>query len=229
MRVTGALINAIAILLGGGLGVLLMGRISEKFAKSALKAIGLCICIIGIKGALEGDIMLVVVSMAIGTFLGEWIGIEDGLNRVGEWAQNKLSKDGQKSSFSEGFVTASLLFCIGAMAVIGSIDSGLRDDQTIIFTKSVLDGVISLLLASTLGFGVLFSAISVFLYQGSIEIFAGFLQNVFTDSLITQISAMGGVMIFGIGVNLVVDAKIKIGNLLPALLVAVGYYFLILS
>ena len=227
IRITGAIINAIAILVGSGAGLLLMGRISDKFAKSMIRAIGLCICVIGISGALGGDIMLLVVSMALGAFGGEVLGIEDGLNRLGQWAQRKFSKK-EGSSFAEGFVTATLLFCVGAMAVVGSIDSGLRDDQGVIFTKSVLDGVTSIILASTLGFGVAFSAIAVLLYQGSIEFFAGFLQNVFTDTLIVQISAIGGVMIFGIGVNMVLDAKIKIANLLPALPVAVGYYFLLL-
>ena len=205
-----------------------MGRISDKFAKGMIRAIGLCVCIIGISGALGGDIMLMVVSMALGTFVGEMIRIDDGLNRVGQWAQRKLSR-GEGSSFSEGFVTASLLFCVGAMAVVGSIDSGLRGDQSVIFTKSVLDGVAALILASTLGFGVLFSAVAVLLYQGSIEFFAGFFQDVFTESLVTQISAVGGVMILAIGANMVLDAKIKVANLLPGLLVAVGYYFLFLN
>lgn len=192
-----------------------------------IRAIGLCICVIGISGALGGDVMLLVVSMALGAFLGEALGMEDGLSRLGQWAQSKLGKK-EDSSFAEGFVTATLLFCVGAMAVVGSIDSGLRDDQSVIFTKSVLDGMTSIILASTLGFGVAFSAVVVLLYQGSIEFFAGFLQNVFTDSLVTQIAAIGGVMIFGIGINVVLDAKIKIANLLPALPIAVGYYFLLL-
>ena len=205
-----------------------MGRFSDKFTKGILRAVGLCICIIGISGALAGDIMLLVVSLAAGAFLGEFLQIDEGLNAVGQWAQKKLSKNGATSSFSEGFVTATLLFCVGAMAVVGSIDSGLRDDQSIIFTKSVLDGVISVMLASTLGVGVLFSAIPILLYQGSIELFAGFLQHLLTDSLVVQISAAGGVMIFGIGANMVFDTKIKVANLLPAFLVAVGYYFLFL-
>lgn len=228
MRITGAIINAIAILLGGGVGLLLMGRISDKLAKSMIRALGLCVAIIGINGALGGDIMLLVVSMAGGSFLGELLRIDDGLNGAGQWAQNKLSKPGSGSTFSEGFVTATLLYCVGAMAVVGSIDSGLRDDQSIILTKSMIDGVSAVILASTLGIGVLFSAVPVFLYQGGIELFAGVMQNVFTETLITQISAVGGVMIFGIGANMVLDAKIKVANLLPGFLIAVAYYYLIL-
>ena len=228
IRITGAVINAVAILLGGGLGLLLMGRLSDKLAKRMIRAIGLCVAVIGIKGALGGDLMLLVVSMAGGAFIGELLCIDDGLNNVGQWAQKKLSKPGERSTFSEGFVTATLLFCVGAMAVVGSIDSGLRDDQSVVITKSIIDGVSAIILASTLGVGVLFSAVAVLLYQGSLEFFAGFLQNVFTDTLVIQISAIGGVMILGIGLNMVLDAKIKVANLLPALLVAVGYYVLIL-
>ena len=226
---TGALINAAAILFGGGLGLLLRGKISEKFAQSIIRAIGLCIAIIGIQGALAGDVMLLVISMALGAIIGELCKIDEALKRLGDWTQKKFSRGEAHSTFSEGFVTATLLFCVGAMAVVGSIDSGLRGDHSIVFTKSVLDALTSIILASTLGLGVLFSAVAVFIYQGSIEFFAGFLQNVFTDPLITQISAVGGVMIFAIGLNMVLDAKIKVANLLPGLLVAAAYYFLILA
>jgi len=228
IRITGAVINAFAILIGSGIGLLLMGRISDRFAKNIHRALGLCVCIIGISGALGGDVMLLVVAMALGTLFGELLRIDDGLNRLGKWAQTKLSREGEQSTFAEGFVTATLLFCVGAMAVVGSIDSGLRDDQNVILTKSMIDGAASIILASTLGFGVLFSAFMVLLYQGGIEFFAGFLQNVFTDGLIMQIAAIGGVMIFGIGLNMTLDTKIKVANFLPGFLVAVGYYFLIL-
>ena len=169
--------------------------------------------------------MLLIVSMALGTLIGELLRIEDHLNRFGAWLQSKMSK-GETSSFSEGFVTATLLFCVGAMAVVGSIDSGLRNDQSVIVTKSILDAVSSMILASSLGLGVLFSAFAVLLYQGSLELFAGFLQNVFTPTLIMQISGVGGVMILGIGLNMVMDAKLRVANFLPGLLVAAGYYVL---
>lgn len=206
---------------------MLKGRLTDRFSGSILRAIGLCICIIGISGALRGDVMLLIVSMSLGTFLGELLRIEDGLNRAGAWLQGKLSK-GEKSSFSEGFITSTLLFCVGAMAVVGSIDSGLRDDQSIIITKSIIDAVSATILASSLGIGVLFSAFAVFLYQGSLELFAGLLQNVFTPALVTQISAVGGVMILGIGVNMVLDAKLRVANFLPGFLIAGGYYYLFL-
>jgi uncharacterized membrane protein YqgA involved in biofilm formation len=225
---TGAIINAAAILIGGGAGLLLKGKMNEKISQSVMRAIGLCVCIIGISGALEGDIMLVVVSIALGVFAGELLRIDDHLNNLGLWAQKKLTKNEKDSSFAQGFVSATILFCVGAMAIVGSLDSGLRDDQSIIITKSLLDAVASVALASTFGVGVLFSAAAVFLYQGSIEIFAGAMQEFATDELITQISAVGGIMILGIGANMALDAKIKVANLLPGFIFAVGYYCLFL-
>jgi len=225
---TGATINALAILAGGGIGLLLRGRLTDKLSTGIIRAIGLCIIVIGISGALGGDIMLMVVSLALGTLVGELLGMEDGLNNLGLWLQKKMSADDKNTSFAEGFVTATLLFCVGAMAIVGSIDSGLRGDHSVVITKSILDAVAALLLASTFGAGVLFSAVAVFLYQGSIELFAGNLQGVLTPALTTQISAVGGVMILAIGLNMTLNAKIKTANLLPGFLFAVGYYILFL-
>lgn len=228
--IAGALINAVAILTGGSAGLLLKGRWSQQFAQSIMKALGLCVCIIGISGALGGDVMLMVVALALGVLLGEIANIDGGLNRLGRWVQNHLAKGKQdgENTFAQGFVAATLLFCVGAMAVVGSIDSGLRGDQSIIISKSIIDAAAAMALASTFGAGVLFSAFAVLIYQGSIEFFAGHLQDVLTPELIGQISAVGGVMILGIGVNMALDAKIKVANLLPGFLVAVAYYILFL-
>jgi len=227
--ITGALINTASVLSGGVIGLLLKGRIPGKLAENVIRAIGLCVCVIGIAGAVKGDFMLLVVSLALGAFIGELLHIEDGLNGFGRWMQEKLNRKAENSAFSEGFVAATLLFCVGAMAVVGSIESGLGSNRSIIFTKSILDGITAMVLASTLGLGVLFSAAAVLVYQGVIEIFAGYLQNVLTDDLITQISAAGGVMILGIGLNMLLNAKIRVANLLPGLLVAVGYYYLFIA
>ena len=224
--IIGTLINAAAVLLGGGIGLLVKGRIPAKFANNIIRAIALCVCIIGIEKAVKGDLMLLVVSLALGAFIGELFHIEDGLNNLGQWLQKKLSRQEGNSTFSEGFITATLLFCVGAMAVVGSIESGLGNDRNTIITKSIMDGITSTILASSLGLGVLFSAAAILVYQGSIEFFAGYLQNVLTDALITQISATGGVMIFGIGLNMILNAKIRVANLLPSLLVAAGHYYL---
>jgi len=226
--ITGALINAAAIVAGGAVGLLLKGKITDKFSQSIIRILGLCACIIGIRGAVNGDIMLLVVSLAVGVFVGESMRIDDALNNFGQWAQERISRD-KKSSFAEGFVTTTLIYCVGAMAIVGSIESGLMGDQSIIFTKSVLDGVSAVIFASSLGVGVLFSAAVVLVYQGSIEFFAGYLQNVFTPGLITQISAVGGVMILAIGLNLAINAKFKVANLLPGFVFAGLYYYFILG
>jgi len=228
MRITGALINAAAILLGGGLGLLFRGRISPRISENIIRALGLVVCMIGISGALEGDIMLMAASLALGALTGELLDIDGALNNVGSWMQKRLGRSDKNSTFTEGFVAATLLYCVGAMAIVGSINSGLLNDQSVIITKSILDGVSAVFFASSLGVGVLFSAGPILLYQGSIELFAGFLQNALTSDLVTQISAVGGVMILGIGFNLTLGAKIRVANLLPGFLFAIGYYYFIL-
>lgn len=222
MRAT--LVNAIAVLFGGGIGLLLQHKISQGLSQNLIRAIGLCVCIIGVSGALNGDFMLLVVSLAIGALIGELLKIEDCLSNFGLWLQKKLPHSKNRHTFSQGFVTASLLFCVGAMSIVGSIESGLNHNYQIIFTKSVLDGISAMILASTFGFGVLFSAMVILIYQGSMELCAGFMQTIVTDALTTQISAVGSVMILGIGFNMAAGAKIKTANLLPSLLVAIGYY-----
>ena len=226
ISIVATLINVAAVLVGGGIGLLFKGRIPEIIAENIIRAIALCVCVIGISGAFKGDPMLLVVSLALGSFVGELLGIDENLNRLGQWLQNKLNHQDESSAFAEGFVAATLLFCVGAMAIVGSIDSGLRNDRSIILTKSILDGVSSMILASTFGIGVLFSATVILVYQGGIEFFAGYLQNVLTEGLVMQISAVGGVMILGIGHNMALNAKIKVANLLPGFLFAAGYYSL---
>ena len=226
--ITGALINCGAILAGGGVGLLLRGRWSSTFAQGIMRALGLCVCIIGISGALGGDIMLMIIALALGTFMGELVGIDASLNKLGLWVQARMARKdaAADNTFAQGFVAATLLFCVGAMAVVGSIDSGLRGDHSIIISKSIIDGVASIALASTLGAGVLLSAFMVLIYQGTIEFFAGHLQDVFTPTLVAQISAVGGVMILGIGANMALnlEPKIKVANLLPAFVFAAAYY-----
>jgi len=173
--------------------------------------------------------MLLVVSLMLGALAGEFIDIDAKLNALGVFLQKKLTREDSGSTFAEGFVTATLLFCVGAMAVVGSIESGLQNDHSIIITKSIIDATAAMVFASYLGFGVLFSAFTVFIYQGIIEFFASFLQGVLTAGLVAQISAVGGLMIMALGFNMTLGAKIKVANLLPGLVVAVGYYFLVLG
>ena len=229
IRVTGAAINAAIIIIGGVIGLLFRGRISEKISATVTRAIGLCVCVIGVSGALAGDIMLLVVSLMLGSVTGELINIDGRLNDLGTTLQKKISRGGRDSRFAEGFVTTTLLFCVGAMAVVGSIESGLSNDQSVIVTKSILDGTTAMVFASSLGAGVLFSAVSVFVYQGAIEFFAGVLASSLTEGLVAQISAAGSVMILGIGLGMAANVKIRIANLLPGLLFAAGYYFVFMG
>ena len=234
IRITASLINAAAVLAGGGVGLLLKGKIPRALSESIIRAIGLCVCVIGLFSALKGDFMLLIASLALGALTGELINIDGRLNNLGLFLQKKLSSKDKNSMFAEGFVTATLLFCVGAMSVVGSINSGLNNDKSVILSKSALDCVSAMVFASTLGAGVLLSAAVIIVYQGSIEFFAGYLHNVLTDALITQISAAGGIMILGIGLNMVISdpvikTKIKVANLLPGLLFAAGYYYLFLN
>jgi len=209
--------------------LLLKGKISKNILDNVIRAIGLCVCVIGISGALKGDFMLLVVSLAAGTFTGELLNIDGLLNRLGQWLQKKFNRE-NNNTFAGGFVAATLLFCVGAMSIIGSIDGGLRNDYSVIFTKSILDAVSAMIFASLFGYSVLFSAAVVLVYQGSIEFFASHLQSILTDALVTQITAAGSIMILAIGVNMVLKKSgIKVANMLPGLFVAVGYYFLFLS
>ena len=228
IRVTGAAINAAAIILGGALGLAFKGRVSTKATETITRAVGLCVCVIGVSGALNGDVMLLVVSLLLGSVAGELLDIDGRLNSLGDKLQKKIGK-GEGSSFAEGFVTMTLLFCVGAMAVVGSIESGLSNDQSVIVTKSILDGTTAMVFASSLGAGVLFSAVSVFVYQGAIEFFAGVLASSLTEGLVAQISAAGSVMILGIGLGMAANVKIRIANLLPGLLFAAGYYFVFMG
>ena len=227
--VIGALINAAAVIAGGSAGLAVRGRLNEKFSDGVMRALGLCIIVVGLYNGLSGDMLLLVISLAVGTLIGEMIRIDDHLNNFGKWVQEKLKKPGENSTFAQGFVTASLLFCVGALAIVGSIESGLRNDQSIIITKSIIDGTAAVFLASALGAGVLFSAFVVLIYQGIIELFAAGLQDVLTYGMIIQISAVGGVMILGLGVNMSLEGKIKVANLLPSFVVAVLYYSFIIA
>ena len=234
ISIVATLINAAAVVVGGSVGLLFRGRIPKNIGENITKAIGLCVCVIGISGVIKGDggftvdPILLVVSLALGAIVGELLRIEDGLNNLGQWIQKKLSRNDGNSTFAEGFVAATLLFCVGALAIVGSIESGLNGDRSIILTKSILDGISSMVLASSFGLGVLFSAAVILVYQGSIEFFAGSLKSVLTGSLVTQISAVGSVMILGIGLNMTLNAKIKVANLLPGLVVAVVYYYVLI-
>lgn len=224
----GTIVNAVAIILGGGLGLLLKGGIKERYSTIITQAQGIAIVFVGISAAItnmqqEGaNSILFVISLTLGACLGEWINIEHKLEQLGEYIEGKMS--GNTSNVAVGFVTTSLLYCVGTMAILGSIESGINGNHSILYAKSILDGVLSIVLASSLGVGVLFSAASVFVYQGSITMCAIWLQPFITDDMMREIGIVGGILITIIGLNLLDVTKIKVGNMLPAVIVPVIYY-----
>lgn len=225
----GVIVNTATVILGSLLGLLLKKGIPEKVSKATMIAIGLCTLYIGIDGALEGsNAIILIVSMVLGTIIGTLIDLDDKINKLGALVEKKMRKTSGTTSVAEGFVTASLLFCVGAMTIVGSLNAGLSGDNTLLFTKSILDLISSCMLASTLGIGVLFAAAFVFVFQGALVLCAGLLQNVLSDTaMIAEITCAGSVMIIGLGLNLLGISKFKIANFLPAIIFVPIVYYLV--
>lgn len=218
----GTITNSLTIVIGCLIGLVAKNRITEKIGKTIMNGLALCVLYIGIDGAIKGtDTLLTIVSVAIGAFIGELIDFDKKLKDLGDFIESKVNKKENEVSISEGFVTASLLFCVGAMAVVGSLESGLQGNNTTLFAKSVLDGVSSIIFASTLGIGVMLSAITVLIYQGIITLGAGTLVGVLNATVIANISAVGSILIIGLGLNVLGVTKIKVANLLPAVFIPI--------
>lgn len=227
MFLLGTLVNAGLIIVGTLIGKLLH-RIPESMKTTVMYAIGLSVIVLGLQMGLKSEnFLIVIISLVVGAVLGELMQLEEKLNQLGLWLEKKLGSIGHgsngKGSIAEGFVTATLIFVIGAMAIIGALDSGIRGDHDVLYTKGLIDGFTSIILTTTLGIGVIFSAIPVLLYQGLIALFATqintFIPQVLMDQFIVEMTATGGVMIFAIGLNLTGLVKIKVANLLPAIVV----------
>lgn len=224
----GTIVNTAAVLVGSFLGIFIKGGIKERYRTIVMEALSLCVLFVGASSALSNmfkenaNPILFIVSMAIGSLIGELLGIEKLLDKLGGLLQDKIG--GSESNIAQGFVTASLTFCVGSMAILGSFESGIQGVHTTLFTKSMLDGVAAVIFASSLGVGVVFSAVSVFVYQGVLTVFASFLQPYLTADMIREISIVGGIMIFGLGLNMLGIKKIRTGNMLPALIVPVIFY-----
>ena len=221
----GTFVNTAAIIAGCLVGLVFKGRISEKYNKTIIQALSLGVIFIGLKSAFKcNDFILIIISLAIGSLIGEICKIEYRLEKAGGWLETKFSK--KDGSFATGFVTSTLLFCIGAMAIVGSLESGLTGDHTTLFAKSTLDGIGAIIFSSTMGIGVLFSAVSVFLYQGTITLAAVYIKPFLVPEVIAQMSSVGGLLIVGIGINMLGlgKNKIKVGNMLPAVFIPLVYY-----
>lgn len=222
---TGTLINIATVIIGGTLGCLLGSRLPERVRQTVVTGLGLFTLGYGISMFIKTqNAIVVVLSLLIGIVLGEWWNIEKGLNNLGTWLEVKVLNSTDESSqkrFIKGFLTASLLFCVGPMAILGSVQDGLTGDYQLLVVKSILDGFASLAFAASMGVGVLFSIIPVFLYQGGITLLAVQAQSFFTEAMITEMSAVGGVILLAIGIGGLLELRpIRTANFLPALVLA---------
>ena len=217
----GTIVNAAAIILCGALGLFLGHAMPEKMKSTLIQGLGFAVLLIGGSMALQtNNAFVVIISLVIGGVIGGLIDIEQKFKNFGAWMEFKFAQ-GEGGHFTKAFVSASLLYCVGAMAIMGSIESGVKGDHSILMVKSLLDGMTSIVFASSMGIGVLASAVSVFLYQGAITLTAGLLQDVLTQSIITEMSATGGLLIVGIGLNILEIKEIKVGDLLPGIFITI--------
>ncbi|MGQ9628810.1 MAG: DUF554 domain-containing protein [bacterium] len=215
----GTIVNTAAVLIGGIAGVLVGRRFSERMQKIAMQGLGLCTIIIGVGMGIKMENALVVISsMVIGGLMGEWLQIEERLERLGSWLKERTKS--REGTFVDGFVGASLVYCVGPLTILGSIADGLNRNPDLLFTKAMLDGVYSIAFAASVGIGVAFSSITVLTFQGGLVIASLFLGNFLDPSMVAEMTATGGLLIIGIGINILGIKKIKVGNLLPAIFVA---------
>ncbi len=214
----GTLVNTAAVVLGGAIGLLLKKGLPKRLSDAAFKALGLCTLFIGISGSLKGqNTLILILSMVAGTLIGEGLDLDKRIGALGSWVEGKFQRKGGDSSIAEGFVTASLLFCVGAMAIVGALQSGLLGNHEMLFTKSLLDFVAAILFASSLGVGVICSAAFVLVYQGSIALLAAWVAPLLSDTVVAEMTCVGSVIIIGLGLNMIGVAKFKVMNFVPAI------------
>ncbi|MCI8648722.1 MAG: DUF554 domain-containing protein [Anaerotruncus sp.] len=227
----GTIVNGLAVALGGLVGVLIRRGVPKRLEEASMKMLGLSVFVIGLNGVIasmftivDGKLssdgsLLLIASLVLGCILGELGDIDSRLTAGGKWIEQRFGKEG----FAKGFINGSLIYCIGAMAIVGALNDGLTGDSSILFIKSMLDGICSVILGSTLGFGVIFSAIPVMLYQGSITLFAGVLSPLISQALLNNLCMVGYAIVTCIGINFLGFTSIKTANLLPALLIPIVY------
>lgn len=225
----GTIVNALGIIIASIIGSRVKGGIKKRYSDIIMEAIPLAVLFIGISGAVGSMLkstepLLFIISLLLGGIIGEFFNIENKLDKFSLWLQGFSKDKGEDSNFSKGFVSATLIFCVGSMAIIGAINSGLKGDYTILYAKSILDTITSFILSSTFGIGVMFSGVLVFIYQGFITVFASFFESYITEQILNEISVVGGILIFTLGINMLGIRKIKTINLLPSLFIPVIYY-----
>lgn len=230
MFALGTIINTLTVIAGGMIGMTLKNGLKQRFQETIMQGLGLAVLFVGVAGAMTGMLEItdgqlnstgsyvLVVSMVVGAVIGEAINVEYRVGQFASYLKNKVKSN--DSQFIEGFVSTSLVICVGAMAVVGALQDGLAGDSSILISKAMMDFVIVMVFASALGIGTVFSAIPIFIYQGAITVCASFLAPYFTDTVVASLSFVGSVLIFAVGTNLCFQTKIKVGNLLPAIFVA---------
>lgn len=221
----GVIVNVITVILGSGIGLLFKKGIPEKVSTAAMIGLGACTLYIGISGSLCGDNALIVIaSVVLGAISGTLLNIDGAINKLANYVETKFKKEGQKVSIAEGLVTATLLFCVGSMTVTGSIQAGLTGDNSVLITKATLDFVSSMMLASSLGFGVMLASTSVFVIQGGLVLLAGLISPFMSGGAINEMTCVGSILIMMIGTNLMGITKIKVADFLPAIILAPVIY-----
>jgi uncharacterized membrane protein YqgA involved in biofilm formation len=227
MRIIGTLVNAGAVILGSTIGLLIQRKLPERITRVAFQGIGLFTIFLGIYMALKtSNFLIIIFSILIGSIIGAGIDIDEYMNRFGEFLKKKIKTKSEK--FTLGMVTSFLLFCMGSMTILGAIEEGLGGYPHLLFAKSVLDGFASIALASTLGIGVMFSIIPLIIYQGALTLFASLFQNILSTPVIDEITAVGGLILIGLGINILEIKKLKVINMLPAIIIAgiLAYFIL---
>ena len=221
----GVLINVITVIIGSSIGLLFKKGIPEKVSHAAMVGLGACTVYIGITGSLSGEnVLILIAAVVLGAIIGTLLNIDGGISALAEKVETKFKKDGSNVSIAEGIISATLLFCVGSMTVTGSIQAGLTGDNSVLNTKAMLDLVSSMMLASSLGIGVLLSAVAVFVIQGGLVLLAGMLAPVMSVSAINEMTCAGSILIIMIGTNLMGITKIKVADYLPAILFAPVIY-----
>lgn len=221
------LVNTATVLLGSAIGLLFRNRIKERFTQAVLSALALVTILIGLDSALDtADILCVILCMAVGTLIGEWLKIDDRIEGAGEFLKSRLLRgENTENRFTEGFVTACIVFCVGSMTIVGSLESGIHGNHSIIYAKSALDFVSSMMFAAVMGWGVPFAALFVLVFQGSLTLLAGALSPFLSTAVVTEMSAIGGTILVGMGINMlsVSPQRIRVANMLPAIFLPLAY------
>ena len=221
----GTLVNCVTVIAGSLIGIMLHKGLPERLGTTVMQGVALCVLYIGISGSLEGEnTIIAIISVVIGGIIGYLLKLDDRLNHLGEWIESKFKKEGEHSNIAEAFVSSSILFCVGAMAIVGSLQSGLTGNHETLFTKSILDGISSIIFASSLGIGTIFSVVPILIYQGSITLLAQWVAPYLSDAVVADMTCAGSLLIVALALNMLKITDIKVANYLPAIFIPILIY-----